>query len=192
MFSATLQGMQQKNFDFFGMRNLAKITLKAIENNPSSKSEKPEPSKGYVVPKSLTNTYLTMKDREQKMHFLVNFLQEKMSSSKIIVFLSTCASVDYYTKLMNLYFKGKQEIYGIHGKLKTRKRQRIIQTFFERESGVLFATDVVSRGIDFKFVHFIVQADPPEDPDNYIHRIGRTARVNRPGTVINLIFRLFY
>jgi superfamily II DNA/RNA helicase len=41
------------------------------------------------------------------MHFLINFLQEKMHSSKIIVFLSTCASVDYYTKLMNLYFNDK-------------------------------------------------------------------------------------
>jgi ATP-dependent RNA helicase DDX55/SPB4 len=63
MFSATLQGMQQKNFDFFGMRNLAKITLKAIDNAPS-KTEKPaESTKGYVVPKSLNNTYLVMKDR---------------------------------------------------------------------------------------------------------------------------------
>ena len=107
MFSATLQGMQQKNFDFFGMRNLAKITLKAIDNAPS-KTEKPaESAKGYVVPKSLTNTYLVMKDRLEKMHFLINFLQEKMNNSKIIVFLSTCASVDYYTKMMNLYFQGK-------------------------------------------------------------------------------------
>jgi len=48
-----------------------------------------------------------MKDRVEKMHFLINFIQEKMSSSKIIVFLSTCASVDYYTKMMNLYFQEK-------------------------------------------------------------------------------------
>ena len=93
---------------------------------------------------------------------------------------------------MNLYFKDKQEIFGIHGKLKTKKRQRIIETFFEKQNGVLFATDVVSRGIDFEFVHFIVQADPPEDPDNYIHRIGRTARVNRPGTVKLILFRPFF
>jgi superfamily II DNA/RNA helicase len=77
MFSATLQGMQQKNFDFFGMRNLAKITLKAIDNTNSgssnvNNSEKP---KGYVVPKSLNNTYIVMKDRWEKMHFLINFLQ---------------------------------------------------------------------------------------------------------------------
>ena len=45
MFSATLQGMQQKNFEFFGMRNLAKITLKAIDNSQPKKTKKNEESK---------------------------------------------------------------------------------------------------------------------------------------------------
>lgn len=67
-----------------------------------------------------------MKDRLEKMHFLINFLQEKMGNSKIIVFLSTCASVDFYTKVLTSYFNGKDNIYGIHGKLKTRRRKRII------------------------------------------------------------------
>lgn len=63
----------------------------------------------------------------------------------------------------------------------------------KRQYGCLFATDVVSRGIDFDHIHFIVQVDPPEDPDNYVHRIGRTARINRPGTVIFLLIsRPFY
>lgn len=188
MFSATLQGMQQKHFDFFGMRNLAKITLKAIDSGTGAKGASDKPQ-GYVVPKSLNNTYIVMKDRVEKVHFLINFLQEKMSSSKIIVFLSTCASVDYYTKLLTSYFRGREgkNIHGIHGKLKTRKRQKIIQEFLSNDHGVLLATDVVSRGIDFEHVHFILQVDPPEDPDNYIHRIGRTARVNRPGTAILLI-----
>ena len=54
----------------------------------------------------------------------------------------------------------------------------------KRPNGCLFATDVVSRGIDFDHIHYILQVDPPVDPDNYVHRIGRTARINRPGTVI--------
>ncbi len=55
-------------------------------------------------------------------------------------------------------------------------------------NGCLFATDVVSRGIDFDHIHYILQVDPPEDPDNYVHRIGRTARINRPGTVTLFIY----
>lgn len=128
MFSATLQGMQQKHFDFFGMRNLAKITLKAIDSAGGSGKATSDKPQGYVVPKSLNNTYIVMKDRLEKMHFLLNFLQEQMQKSKIIVFLSTCSCVDYYTKLLLAYFKGREHnIHGIHGKLKTRKRQRIIQ-----------------------------------------------------------------
>jgi superfamily II DNA/RNA helicase len=54
-----------------------------------------------------------------------------MGKSKIIVFLSTCACVDYYTKLLELYFGNfpdlKNQIFGIHGKLKTRRRKRIIE-----------------------------------------------------------------
>jgi superfamily II DNA/RNA helicase len=48
----------------------------------------------------------------------------------------------------------------------------------------------VSRGIDFDHIHFILQVDPPEDPDNYVHRIGRTARINRPGTVNYLCYKI--
>jgi superfamily II DNA/RNA helicase len=73
---------------------------------------------------------------------------------------------------------------GLHGRLKTNRREKLIKQFLKKQSGCLFATDVVSRGIDFDHIHFIVQVDPPEDPDNYVHRIGRTARINRPGTVI--------
>ena len=95
--------------------------------------------------------------------------------------------MDFYSKLLQRYFGTEAPISGIHGKLKTRRRQRIIADFLGKESGVLLATDVVSRGIDFENVQYILQVDPPEDPDNYVHRIGRTARVNKTGTAILLI-----
>lgn len=82
--------------------------------------------------------------------------------------------------------KEEDEIVGLHGKLKTKRREKLITSFMKKSNGCLFATDVVSRGIDFDHIHYIVQVDPPEDPDNYVHRIGRTARINRPGTVIFL------
>jgi superfamily II DNA/RNA helicase len=49
------------------------------------------------------------------------------------------------------------------------------------------STDVISRGIDFDEIHYIIQVDPPENPDNFIHRIGRTARINKPGIAILMI-----
>lgn len=88
--------------------------------------------------------------------------------------------------------KEEDEIVGLHGKLKTKRREKLITSFMKKSNGCLFATDVVSRGIDFDHIHYIVQVDPPEDPDNYVHRIGRTARINRPGTVIFLFIPLGY
>ena len=78
-------------------------------------------------------------------------------------------------------------VYGIHGKLKNNRRARIIKNFTDSKNGCLISTDVTSRGIDFDRIHYIIQIDPPEDPDNYIHRIGRTARINRPGVAILMI-----
>jgi len=49
-----------------------------------------------------------------------------MSKAKIIIFFSTCACVDYYTKILDQYFQGKECINGIHGKLKSKRRKRII------------------------------------------------------------------
>jgi ATP-dependent RNA helicase DDX55/SPB4 len=116
----------------------------------------------------------------------MNFLSVHGLNTKIIVFLSTCACVEFYAKLFaHLTFFKTLKIEGIHGQLKPKKRNKIITSFMEAEKGsVLFATDVVSRGIDFGDVEYIMQLDPPDDPDNFIHRIGRTARVNRVGNAL--------
>ena len=99
MFSATLAGLQQNHYEFYGMRNLAKVSLKPIIQ------EEGKVVKNYVIPKSLTNTYLVMKHREEKIEFMVNFITTILTQKKckIIVFFNTCASVDFYTKLMANY-----------------------------------------------------------------------------------------
>lgn len=55
------------------------------------------------------------------------------------------------------------------------------------EKGILFGTDVVARGIDFKAVHVILQVDPPADPQSFVHRSGRTARIGKEGAAIILL-----
>ena len=64
----------------------------------------------------------------------------------------------------------------IHGKQKQQKRMSTYFEFCEAPSGVLLCTDVAQRGLDFPDVDWIIQYDPPDDPDDYIHRVGRTAR----------------
>lgn len=57
----------------------------------------------------------------------------------------------------------------------------IYEDFCNKTSAILFATDLAARGLDFPQVHWVVQADCPEDADTYIHRVGRTARYQRGG-----------
>ena len=64
----------------------------------------------------------------------------------------------------------------IHGKQKQQKRMSTYFEFCEAVNGVLLCTDVAQRGLDFPDVDWIIQYDPPDDPDDYIHRVGRTAR----------------
>lgn len=63
----------------------------------------------------------------------------------------------------------------------------IYENFCKKNAAVLFATDLAARGLDFPEVHWVVQADCPEDPATYIHRVGRTARYQRGGESLLLL-----
>lgn len=68
------------------------------------------------------------------------------------------------------------EVMDIHGKQKQQKRTTTFFQFCKQKEGILLCTDVAARGLDIPAVDWIVQYDPPDDPKEYIHRVGRTAR----------------
>jgi ATP-dependent RNA helicase RhlE len=73
---------------------------------------------------------------------------------------------------------------SIHGNKSQGQRDRAIKAFREGEITILVATDVAARGIDIPGVAYVINFDLPEVPDNYVHRIGRTARAGRDGEAI--------
>ena len=75
----------------------------------------------------------------------------------------------------------------IHGGLTQNKRLKTIDRFNSSEVNVLVCTDVASRGLHIKNVSHVINYDLPKDPNDYIHRIGRTARAGESGQVINLL-----
>ena len=75
-------------------------------------------------------------------------------------------------------------IFHLHGSLPAQQRQRMFAAFMTSTGGVLLTTDVASRGLDLKDVSTIIQYDPATDMKEYIHRIGRTARVGKSGRAI--------
>jgi len=109
---------------------------------------------------------------DKRLLLLFTFLK-KNRKKKVMVFFSSCMSVKYHGELFNYI---DLPVQSIHGKQKQTKRT---QTFFEycnKDSGILLCTDVAARGLDIPDVDWIVQFDPPDDPKEYIHRVGRTAR----------------
>ena len=61
------------------------------------------------------------------------------------------------------------------------KRMAVYEQYSEEKSGVLFATDIAARGLDFPAIDWVIQMDCPDDANSYIHRAGRTARYNKRG-----------
>ncbi|KAI1363246.1 P-loop containing nucleoside triphosphate hydrolase protein [Xylaria arbuscula] len=111
-------------------------------------------------------------EADKRFLLLFSFLK-KNAKKKIIVFLSSCNSVKYYAELLNYI---DLPCLDLHGKQKQQKRTSTFFSFVNAKSGVLICTDVAARGLDIPAVDFIVQLDPPDDPREYIHRVGRTAR----------------
>ncbi|KAI6032016.1 P-loop containing nucleoside triphosphate hydrolase protein [Pisolithus microcarpus] len=130
-------------------------------------------SQGYVVCPS-----------ERRFLLLFTFLRKNLKK-KIIVFFSSCNSVKYHGELLNYI---DVPVLDLHGKQKQQKRTNTFFEFVNAESGILLCTNVAARGLDIPRVDWIIQYDPPDDPRDYIHRVGRTARAGKGGK--SLLFLL--
>ena len=119
----------------------------------------------------------------QKAGLLKHLLQAKEMQS-VIVFSSKKASVDQLTrefKKMGIVAE------AIHSGLEQDHRETVLQDFANRKVHVLVATDVVSRGIDITGIEMVVNYNVPQDAEDYVHRIGRTARASSDGVAFTFI-----
>eukprot|EP01126_Amoeba_proteus_P036730 TRINITY_DN374_c0_g1_i2.p1 TRINITY_DN374_c0_g1~~TRINITY_DN374_c0_g1_i2.p1 ORF type:complete len:524 (-),score=109.98 TRINITY_DN374_c0_g1_i2:432-2003(-) len=111
-------------------------------------------------------------DSDTRFLLLFTFLKKNLKR-KMIVFFSSCLAVKYYADLLNYI---DVSVLSLHGKQKQTKRSKTFFEFVNAERGILLSTDVAARGLDIPRVDWIIQYDPPDDPKEYIHRVGRTAR----------------
>ena len=110
---------------------------------------------------------------ENRFMLLFTFLKKNLKK-KVMVFFSSCNSVKFHSELLNYIDIPVMDIYG------RQKQSKRTSTFFEfcnATEGILLCTDVAARGLDIPAVDWIIQFDPPDDPKEYIHRVGRTARL---------------
>jgi ATP-dependent RNA helicase DDX18/HAS1 len=150
------------------VEDLARISLRPgpLYINVDHKSEASTVSgleQGYVIVPPETRFLL-----------LFSFLKRNLKK-KTIVFMSSCNCVKYHSELLNYI---DLPVLELHGNLKQQKRTNTFFEFCNATHGTLICTDVAARGLDIPSVDWIVQFDPPDDPRDYIHRVGRTARGN--------------
>ncbi|KAJ3311416.1 ATP-dependent RNA helicase [Boothiomyces sp. JEL0838] len=117
---------------------------------------------------------------EQRFLLLFTFLKKNLKK-KVIVFMSSCNAVKFHGELLNYI---DIPVLDLHGKQKQQKRTNTFFEFVNAESGILICTDVAARGLDIPAVDWIIQFDPPDDPREYIHRVGRTARAGGRGKAL--------
>ena len=105
-------------------------------------------------------------------------------SGSIIIFAKTKSNTENIVKKLS---KDGYDAYTLNGDLRQSVRTRIINNFRKMKFRILVATDVASRGIDIPHIEHVINYNIPENPDDYIHRIGRTARAGADGAAIIFI-----
>ncbi len=120
----------------------------------------------------------------QKVKVIKHILVERKHYDSIIIFTSTKKKVSDIVSSLNKYGFPSQ---GISSNLDQEKREEVLMGFRSKRIRILVATDVMSRGIDVKEINTVINYDVPQDTEDYVHRIGRTARVNTKGEAITLV-----
>jgi len=136
----------------------------------------------YVDRSLLKQVYYNVNQRE-KFSLLVHLLKNK-TSGMALVFCATRDQADSVSR--NLKFNGIK-VMAIHGGLSQNKREFALKQLREENIDVLVATDVAARGLDIKNVTSVFNYDLPKTSEEYIHRIGRTARAGSSGEAVSLL-----
>jgi len=164
LFSATPSGEEQLVDEY---------TKNAIEINVET----------YVDSSKLKQVYYDAPSN-MKFSLLVHLLKQKENSGLVLVFCSTRRNVDFIAENLNLNGLVAK---AIHGGLDQKKRIRVLKEFHEKNLNILVCTDVAARGLDIKGVSHVYNYDLPRVVEDYIHRIGRTARAGENGIAINIL-----
>ncbi|XP_076953408.1 DEAD-box ATP-dependent RNA helicase 18-like [Bidens hawaiensis] len=161
-----------------GLRNPVRVEVRAETKSLGCSSS--EISK---TPSGLHIEFIKC-EADKKSSQLVDFFL-KNKSKKMIVYFMTCACVDYFgVVLPRLAALKGLSLISLHGKMKQSAREKALASFTSLSGGILLCTDVAARGLDIPGVDCIVQYDPPQDPNVFIHRVGRTARLGRQGSAV--------
>jgi superfamily II DNA/RNA helicase len=120
----------------------------------------------------------------QKVMLINHLVAENPEYNSILIFCSTKKKV---TEIVRALQTKKYAVAGISSDLEQKHREEVLLQFISRNTRVLVATDVLSRGIDIKNIDLVINYDVPHDAEDYVHRVGRTARAETTGRAITFV-----
>ena len=157
------------------IRKLANILLK----NPKSISLAiSKPAEGLTQ-----NAYMVNDNQKVKLVRQILKLRGK-DLSHVLIFASSIKNVKEIKQTLN---KSGMRASEMHSGLDQQQREQTIRDFKNKKIRILVATDILSRGIDIKGIEIVINYEVPHDAEDYVHRIGRTARADRTGEAITFI-----
>ena len=127
--------------------------------------------------------YVNVEKEEWKLDTLCD-LYDTMSITQSVIFANTRRKVDWLTEKMR---ERDHTVSATHGDMDQNTRDVIMREFRSGSSRVLITTDLLARGIDVQQVSLVINFDLPTQPENYLHRIGRSGRFGRKGVAINFV-----
>lgn len=162
-------------------------TTSTVTSDPKATSQ----SESFAVPEALKQ-FVVVVPSKIRLVCLAAFILDKCKFSqnnKLIVFVSSCEAVEFLHSLFTAVLSGPSASHEpqlhflrLHGNMKQEERTEAFQQFSESQSGVLLCTDVAARGLDLPQVTWIIQYTPPTAAAEYVHRVGRTARIGGRGS----------
>ncbi len=143
------------------------------------------PQQVIVESKEMTATGITESvyypSKEEKIPLLIGMLQ-KMNATRTLVFINTKRTAED----IQAWLKGNEWVSEVlSGDVHQKKRLRILESFTAGDLPILIATDVAARGLHIPDVSHVINFDLPQDSEDYVHRIGRTARAGATGDAIS-------
>ena len=163
-FSATINSDIKKLA--FSQVNSSAIRIEVSPEDPVSKN---------------VSHYVMFVEMDDKRFFLERFIKDN-PDGKVIVFVRTRVRAERVAKAMARVDVGSVTL---HGAKEQKERSDVMRKFKNVSSGVLIATDITARGIDVPDVDYVINYDLPEQPENYVHRVGRTGRGTRKGDAVS-------
>ena len=144
------------------------------------------PKRANVKENNVIKTQIKQKILNTKTELKYNQLVDEIALRKgsILIFVRTKYSTE---KLKKRLMKDTVKSSALHGDLRQNKRSRILKDFRDDKFRILIATDIASRGLDVPHIEHVINYDLPQVPEDFIHRIGRTARAGSVGEAVSFI-----